>query len=315
MTVKRILNFLAVAEQEEKKTKSVNDVLMRTPYYHAKTNNMKIYSPKEIESATGMEKKRRQFWNDKAEQLAQNKKTRNQSKTVLSGLIDVSWTLRKTSMLESDVKKLLDEEKVLFRKDDVAGKKLGTQKKDTISKNVERMSAAHHAVEGIDQEVEEVQEAFQAAQTLVDRKKYSKEYERKKLLLDGAYTELKRAQDALTKSMKAKERDIENRLAERSSNVDVEEDDACPSSLGEIWKYTPQFTIPIWHYILFSKEQIYNYWGILISLQCISLLVSTSEVGDDYLTLLPRGKLLIADRAVEKISIVSIDSVCGLKLL
>ena len=234
MTVKRILNFLAVAEQEEKKTKSVNDVLMRTPYYHAKTNNMKIYSPKEIESATGMEKKRRQFWNDKAEQLAQNKKTRNQSKTVLSGLIDVSWTLRKTSMLESDVKKLLDEEKVLFRKDDVAGKKLGTQKKDTISKNVERMSAAHHAVECIDQEVEEVQEAFQAAQTLVDRRKYSKEYERKKLLLDGAYTELKRAQDALTKSMKAKERDIENRLAERSSNVDVEEDDACPSSLGEI---------------------------------------------------------------------------------
>ncbi|CAH3195265.1 unnamed protein product [Porites evermanni] len=223
-----------IAEQEEKKTKSVNDVLMRTPYYHAKTNNMKIYSPKEIESATGMEKKRRQFWNDKAEQLAQNQKTRNQSKTVLSGLIDVSWTLRKTSMLESDVKKLLDEEKVLFRKDDVAGKKLGTQKKDTTSKNVERMSAAHHAVEGIDQEVEEVQEAFQAVQTLVDRRKYSKEYERKKLPLDGAYTELKRAQDALTKSMKAKERDIENRLAERSGNVDVEEDDACPSSLGEI---------------------------------------------------------------------------------
>ena len=69
------------------------------------------------------------------------------------------------------------------------------------------------------------------------------------------------------------------------------------------------------NYISLTKEQIYNYWGILISLQCISLLVSTSEVGHDYLTLLPRGKLLIADPAVEKISIVSIDSVCGLKLL
>ena len=31
-------------------------------------------------------------------------------------------------------------------------------------------------------------------------------------------------------------------------------------------------------------------WG-----QCISLLVSTREVRDDNLTLLPRGKLLIAD--------------------
>ena len=69
------------------------------------------------------------------------------------------------------------------------------------------------------------------------------------------------------------------------------------------------------NYFSLRKEQIYNYWGILISLQCISLLISTSEVGDDYLTLLPRGKLLIADPAVEKISIVSIDSVCGLKLL
>ena len=69
------------------------------------------------------------------------------------------------------------------------------------------------------------------------------------------------------------------------------------------------------NYISLTKEQIYNYWRILISLQCISLLVSTSEVGDDCLTLLPRGKLLIADPAVEKISIVSIDSVCGLKLL
>lgn len=70
------------------------------------------------------------------------------------------------------------------------------------------------------------------------------------------------------------------------------------------------------NYISLTKEQIYNYWGILISLQCISLLVSTSEVGDDYLTLLPRGKFFkIADPAVEKISIVSIDSVCGLKLL
>ena len=70
MTVKRILNFLAAAKQEERKTKSVNDALMRKPYYHTKTNNMKIYSPKDIDSATGMEKKRRQVWNDKAEQLA-----------------------------------------------------------------------------------------------------------------------------------------------------------------------------------------------------------------------------------------------------
>ena len=57
---------------------------------------MKIYTPEEVDSATGMEKKRRQFWNEKADQLAKNKGTGHQSKTAPCGIIDVSWTLHKT---------------------------------------------------------------------------------------------------------------------------------------------------------------------------------------------------------------------------
>jgi len=50
--------------------------------------------------------------------------------------------------------------------------------------------------------VAEIQKAFKEANALADRKKYTKEYKRKKLLSDGAYTELKCAQDALSKSIK-----------------------------------------------------------------------------------------------------------------
>ena len=63
MTLKRMLNLFAVHQTEEKKTKSINDALMRTPCYHAKEKNMIIYSPEAIDSAIGMEKKRQKFCN------------------------------------------------------------------------------------------------------------------------------------------------------------------------------------------------------------------------------------------------------------
>ena len=77
------------------------------------------------------------------------------------------------------------------------GRKLGTQKKDTILKNMDRMSANHHPVKELDPEMTEIQESFNKAKAVAERKKCTEGYERKKLLLDGAYTELKHAQDAL----------------------------------------------------------------------------------------------------------------------
>lgn len=184
---------------------------MRVPYCHAKAKNLKLYSQEDINSASGLEKKRREFWNGKAKQLAKNKKTRQQSKTALAGIIDVSWTLHKTSMLETEAKKILDDEKVLFRKEDVTSRK-GSQKKETIPNNIERMSATHEAVEELDKKTTNRRDVFESAKTSSLRKKNTKKYKKEQLLLDGAYTELKHAQDALTKSMKVKRKEIEDRL-------------------------------------------------------------------------------------------------------
>ena len=193
---------------------------------------MKIYTPEEVDSATGMEKKRRQFWNEKADQLAKNKGTRHQSRTAPCGIIDVSWTLHKTSMLEAEAKKLMEDEKVLFRKDDVTSRKLGTQKKDTILKNVDRMSVAHQLAEEHDQRVTGTQKFFKEAKSFAGRKKSTKDFEREKVLMDGAYTELKHAQDALSKSLKVKRIEIENRLKVGIEGEDSEDD--VPSSSGKI---------------------------------------------------------------------------------
>lgn len=77
-----------------------------------------------------------------------------------------------------------------------------------------------------------VQKLFKEATTLPDRKKFTKKYEREKLLMDGAYTELKRAQDALSKSIKVKRTEIENRLKVGTEGEDSE--DVAPSTSGEI---------------------------------------------------------------------------------
>ena len=64
---------------------------------------MKIYSEKEIDNAASvMEKTRRNFWNVKAEQLCTKTKTACLNKQILMGIIDVSWTLRKTALIEEE---------------------------------------------------------------------------------------------------------------------------------------------------------------------------------------------------------------------
>jgi len=73
---------------------------------------------------------------------------------------------------------------------------------------------------------------FKEAKAVTDRKKHTNEYNSKKLLLDGAHTELKCPQDALSKSIKVKRTEIEHHLKVRTRDINME--DAVPSSLEEI---------------------------------------------------------------------------------
>ena len=94
-----------------------------------------------------MERKRRRFWNEKVEQVAKSSKMPHCGKTTIAGIIDVARTLRKTSFIEGEARKLIEDEKELFAKDNMEnGSKLGQQKSGTIAKNLDRMAAAHLAV-------------------------------------------------------------------------------------------------------------------------------------------------------------------------
>ena len=134
-------------------------MLNKVQWKNARMKNIKIYSEKEIEEAKScLEKKRRRFWNEKAEQLATSPKTANCDKTTIGGIIDVSWTLRKTSMIEGDARKVLDDAKILLENPVSSAKKwkLGNQKRETLPKNLDRLAAAHSVVESLDSDLKNV---------------------------------------------------------------------------------------------------------------------------------------------------------------
>ena len=183
-------------------------------YINARMKKLKIYTDEEINSPISeMEKKRRRFWNEKAEQVAKSQKTANLNKMAMIGIIDVAWTIRKTEFVE----KTLDEQKVMVRTE-FKTKLKSTQKKETIPKNLDRMAAAHSAVENIDKDIQDSRNSFEKATSIKERNKYRKEYERKKKILDGAYTELKRAQEATAKSIKTKRKQLDTILKSQTDD-------------------------------------------------------------------------------------------------
>ena len=156
---------------------------------------VKIYTDSEIQQArSDLERKRRLFWNEKMEQLCSDPKQARHDKTTLCGMVDVSWTLRKSGMLETEANKVLYQEQVVLRGGEATTKKkLGTQKRETIPKNMDRMNAAHQQVETLDGALIKLRQNHSETSSMEQKKKIKKEFENKTALLEGAYSELKRA--------------------------------------------------------------------------------------------------------------------------
>ena len=126
-------------------------------YRHARQKGLKIYDDKEIETAkSDLERMRRQFWNEKCEQLCTRSETANQEKYAIIGIIDVAWTLRKTAILEEECKKLeMDEQELFSANEHLLSTSLpgrGKQKASTIPRNIQRMNIVRENFLKLDKE-------------------------------------------------------------------------------------------------------------------------------------------------------------------
>ena len=180
----------------------------------------KVFTEAEIAGASSkMEQTRRKFWNDKAEQLASLKPERSgMNKTTVSGIIDVSWTLRKTAIIENNVNETLDKEKIILGQDGM--KKIGSQKKETIPKNLQRMETANLNVQRANANLEKVKEEFEKAKSTVEEEKIKNQWKRSKDDMDEAYTKLKQAQDATMKALVVKQQQLEKYLTSNEKKMD-----------------------------------------------------------------------------------------------
>ncbi|CAC5379345.1 unnamed protein product [Mytilus coruscus] len=114
-------------------------------YGNAAEKGIKLWSDFQIKTAIGLEKKRREFFNMKAEELCSvTHIKRNWTKTEIAGAADTAWTLKKTALLQvenSYISTLLE------------GKKAPKQKESTIRKNLEEMMVNHMKLVSLDQEL------------------------------------------------------------------------------------------------------------------------------------------------------------------
>ena len=104
-------------------------------YQHASSRKLKIYTQNEITTAKGLGKVRRQFWNNKAEEVGRDKSLRTWSKTALHGVIDTSWTLKKTALFVLEGNKILNEKH--------ENKGITKQKEGTFAENLRRTLSVH----------------------------------------------------------------------------------------------------------------------------------------------------------------------------
>lgn len=153
---------------------------------------IKYYSPQELESVSGLQKDYRQFWNEKAEELCSDKSVRAKlgNKAAISGAIDCSWTLHKTQILQLQAEKMLQQTKQFYT-DEVSH----SHELSAVTNNVERMLQACTSVNLIYIEIE-------SAASVAEKSSLEK-------VLENEMSELKKAQAALQKAMKEKNKIME----------------------------------------------------------------------------------------------------------
>ena len=150
------------------------------------------YSKKEIESSSGLQRDYRIFWNHKAEELCADPSVRVKlrNKAAIRGAIDCSWTVHKSSILQLQAEKMIEQTKLLYSDEVVHSHELST-----VTKNVERMLQACTSVH---LSYTQIEIAASVEEKLILEKELEKEF-----------SELKKAQAALLKAMKERSKILE----------------------------------------------------------------------------------------------------------
>ena len=163
----------------------------------------KLYSKAMVDSVTGTEKTRRDFFNMKFEKLCSNRTISRWPKSAITGAVHVAWRLYKTGILYSQAQSTI-------RETEHANVK---QKRDTILANVDRMLQAHKEVMLLNDALIFIKSDARVPEKLTKAEEYEKQ-------MTGRVTHLKNAQEALRKAIEVRQKQANVKVEERSTKFE-----------------------------------------------------------------------------------------------
>ena len=199
-------------------TKSARD----DRYPHARSKNIKLYSDSDISKAKGFNVHRLRFWNEKAEELCKSPLTRNWKKEQIHGAIDVDWTLKKTAIMKQEVRAL--EDKVKHLKDIYEDMDEDILSKTNTAKNEDRVGIAAKVVSDCNEALVDIKDQMNQCFNTSERQNLRKEKTRLETMQKSNWVDLKKAQDALRKSLDQAKKNVSAAELEQAERRLREED-------------------------------------------------------------------------------------------
>ena len=199
-------------------TKSARD----DRYPHARSKNIKLYSDSDISKAKGFNVHRLRFWNEKAEELCKSPLTRNWKKEQIHGAIDADWTLKKTAIMKQEVCAL--EDKVKHLKDIYEDMDEDILSKTNIAKNEDRVGIAAKVVNDCNDSLVDIRDQMNQCFNTSERQNLRKEKTRLETMQKSNWVDLKKAQDALRKSLDQAKKNVSAAELEQAERRLREED-------------------------------------------------------------------------------------------
>ncbi|XP_068743106.1 uncharacterized protein [Montipora capricornis] len=164
-------------------------------YQKAAERKVKLFSGKEIADAQGLEKIRRRFWNEKAEELCQDTALKKWKATAIHGVVDTAWTLKKTVVLVVEANNTREQE---LREEVKDSPQIKKQKAETVDANVQRTLSSHRELLRVNERLRRLNDR---SNTTSEKKKKIAEEE---IAAKTALGELKLAQESLRKALQNK---------------------------------------------------------------------------------------------------------------
>lgn len=155
-----------------------------------------VYSEHDIEEAKGMEKKRRQFWNEEAEKISKYEKYENSKGDELDKLLHEKWRLHMVFEMEEQDKEVNNKIEEILAKHPEMINSITTRKtkKETVTRNLRRINDARRDVEKSRDELD----------NLTARSNDKRKISDKQLAHRANVRELQKAEDAFRQCLEAK---------------------------------------------------------------------------------------------------------------